>query len=456
MLMLISNVEFQDSLCPRRSCTGKGISKNGNAGLVTCPECGLRFIPQVSPADSADVNDIVRMQRMEDARLFGKRASSEEAGDADLSRQMLDVIEDIEMMDVSDDERADPPESQSTRMRPHRNVLTSQLSDMQKLVELPSTSFQSEEPPIMSWMSQTMPPKNPALVREWREAAETEQLELKEREAKDLEVFRNVQIMMPVEAVVPGNNEPLVADLEQNDLDLGARVYYRNIVDRYPQIQDLLARRLAIGNWQRQKRLTAKQNEAERARYRAASRALALERRRKRKLSHLNGQTQNALAEAEDWEDVDDEGVCETPGMDPHRWPVPGVDIEYSAFGHATEVLPSWFSFGPPLAGTGQLMYGGIAEQSMPYFPTTQHWPLQSLPAADTSLFDALPPLNSQQGPTYQNHNFLPNITRMKEKRFCSLPPLPLPLGESEITASSMLCYLCHSHVHIRRKHCWR
>jgi hypothetical protein len=103
----------------------------------------------------------------------------------------------------------------------------------------------------MAWLPQTVPPKNPESVREWRDVTETKQVELKEREAKDLEVFRNVQIVMPAEIAAPGLEESLAVHSENHDLDVGARIFYRNILDRYPQIERSLARRFAIGNWHR-------------------------------------------------------------------------------------------------------------------------------------------------------------------------------------------------------------
>ncbi|KAL9621170.1 MAG: hypothetical protein Q9160_004421 [Pyrenula sp. 1 TL-2023] len=438
MLMIITNIAFQNSSCPRRSCTGKAVSKNGNAGLVTCPACGLCFIPQVTPADSIDGNDIIRVQHMEDARLFGKRAASEDIKKSDLSRQMLDVTEDIEMMDVSGDGANDPLESKISRMNSHKNVLTGPSLNTQKPVEPPSTSSQNQEPPIMSWLSQTVPPKNPDSVREWRDAAETEQLDLKERETKELEVFRNVQIVVPAEAVAPGMNEPSVANTDENDLDLGARVHYRNIMDRYPQIQRFFARRLAVGNWQRQKRLTVKQSEAERARLRAASRTVASERQFERKLGHLNEQTEDALAEADDWEDVCENEVCATLGMDSLRGTEPKLDTEYPAFGHPTEFWPSWSTLGPPLDDAGRLLSGGLIEQPMSYISTSQQWQLQGFPATSTSMFDASNLFDFRQASTYQSHDISPNVAKTKERRFCSLPPLPLPLAETSLTAGSI------------------
>lgn len=340
MLMLITNIVIRDSSCPRRSCTGEAVSKNGTIDLVTCSECGLRFIPQISPTDSVDASEVTRVQRIEDAKLFGKRASSKEIGDLDLSKQMLDVTEDLEMMGMSGDGAEDSLESRNPHINADTNVRTGSLMDTQKTVDSHLASSQNLEPPIMSWLSQTVLPKNPDSVQEWRNAAETKQSELKEREAQDLEVFRNVQIVVPAEAGAQGANEPSAAHLEENDLDIGPRIYYRNIRDRYPQIDGFLARRLAIGNWQRQMRLTAKQSEAERAKIRAASRENASDGRWKRKLRHSKRQTEDVLAEADEWEGVDEIDRGALPATRSYRRTDPRVDSAHATYGHTFETVP--------------------------------------------------------------------------------------------------------------------
>lgn len=98
----------------------------------------------------------------------------------------------------------------------------------------------------------------------------------------------------------------------------------------------------------------------------------------------------------------------------------------------------------------------GIADPLTPYYSTPQHWQLQGHPATSMPTFDATALPAFQQEPTYYGYTFLPNIMKTKERRFCSLPPLPLPLAETSLTASLMLCYLCHSQVHIQSKQHWR
>jgi len=429
------------------------VSKAGIAGLVTCPECGLHFIPEMAHTDSADADEVARLQRIEDSKLF---SMSEETEDPDLSRQILDVTEDIDMMDVSGDGRADSSESRTPHIDPHSKFLTGSLMNIEKAITSPLASSQNLEPPIISWLSQTVPPKNPDSVREWCDAAEAEQFELKEREVKDLEVFRNVQLVMPAEVAALGLNEASVAHSEESDLDVGARIYYRNILDRYPQIERLLARRLAMENLERQKRLTAKQSEAERAKIRAESRNIAPEGRRKRKSNHSKTQAEGVIPEADDWEDIDEKGEERAwPAMDPHRRTEPGEDNVHPAFGHDIETLPSWPLPGQYLQAAG-FSIDAIANPCTPYILAPQHWQWQEHPVSGAPTFHAFSLPDFQQGPPYQSYNLFPNTTKAKERRFCSLPPLPSPLSEISITTTSMLCYLCYSQVHIRNKQTWR
>lgn len=380
---------------------------------------------------------------------------SDKTEDPDLSRRIHDVAEDMEMIEVSGDGRADPSESRTPRLDTHRNVLTGPLMDRENAVDVPLTPFQNLEPPIMSWLSQIVPPKDPESVREWCDAAETEQLDLKEREVKDLEVFRNVQIVMPAEVGAPDLNKPSAVHSEESDLDIGVRIYYRNILDRHPQIERLLAHRLAMGNWQRQKRLTAKQSEAERAKVRAESRNITPKGRRKRVPRNSEGQAEGVVAEADGWEDIDDKGEERArPAMESHRRIEPGVDNEHSTFGHTIETVPSWSLPSQPL----QAADPSSSDESANLFTARVLTPQQLLqhPTFEPLRFDDFSLESFRLGLTYQSYTRSPKITKTKKRRFCNLPPLPLPLADNSITASSMLCYLCHSHVHIRRKQTWR
>lgn len=123
------------------------------------------------------------------------------------------------------------------------------------------TSPPLPEPPIFSWLADTLPPANPGSVMQWREAEEHRQSKQMKQEIDNIEVFRNVQVSVSLESELsadPARKEPS----DEDELELGARIYYRNIIDRYPRIEHFLARRLAEGNWERAKRLACVQDQA--------------------------------------------------------------------------------------------------------------------------------------------------------------------------------------------------
>jgi len=123
------------------------------------------------------------------------------------------------------------------------------------------TSPPPSEPPIFGWLADTLPPANPGSVMQWREAEEHRQSKRKKQEIDNIEVFRNVQVSVSLESELsadPARKEPS----DEDELELGARIYYRNIIDRYPRIERFLARRLAEGNWERAKRLACIQDQA--------------------------------------------------------------------------------------------------------------------------------------------------------------------------------------------------
>ena len=109
------------------------------------------------------------------------------------------------------------------------------------------------ESPIMAWVNQSA---LPAAIAE-----DTSQTDLPlnrgekvlQQEKQEIEIFKNVHLD---DAAGPANNAKLAASSEcTSDLDFGAQIYYRNIVDRYPMLPPYLARRLAIANRKRAERL---------------------------------------------------------------------------------------------------------------------------------------------------------------------------------------------------------
>jgi hypothetical protein len=218
----------------------------------------------VTTVDSPEANQVTKLQVEEDAILFGLRDVTEDRDNKGPSfgQRVEELPDDVEMVHAADDSQSAQtrnPFSHETRMNAQQslsvnlNKMTSNLSSQ----PLP-------EPPIFTWLAQTVPPEDPESVFRWREAEESRQVELKEQEAKCLEVFHNVLIVASPENGMPGLSRK-TAQSQEDELELGARIYYRNIQDRYPDIEPFLARRLAKANWARANRLASTRGIAEHA-----------------------------------------------------------------------------------------------------------------------------------------------------------------------------------------------
>jgi RNA recognition motif-containing protein len=407
MLMLITDVVFGESSCPRKSCSGRVSSDGKGAGFLTCPECGLQFISQVTPTESFEADEITELQRLEDEKLFGMREQVKlglEGLPAPL--RITDVTQDVQITDNGDDANTEVlsiatsrNDSQSRTMHDHRD--TDEHGDGRSIMSDPP------QPPIYSWLAQTVPPEDPDTVLEWREAEETHQQELNEREAKDLEVFRNVQIVIPSETAKPAPGSPTALSLEESKLETGARVFYRNILDQYPFIDRSFARRLAKGNWERQKLLTSKQYDMERAK--SGIRPPAF---------------QNSPPEMQDVITKDDATKKNEAGS--------GKADEWEDFDDNIE---------PPCRLPATAKEGVTPKNTPPSDPASRQAPWSAIAYGTASL---LPQMDSHQ-----------NLS-MRERRLCTLPPLPIALPANSTTGSLMVCYLCHSEVRIQTKRQWR
>ena len=73
------------------------------------------------------------------------------------------------------------------------------------------------------------------------------------QEMEEIKVFRNVHISSASEPVTDGRHQESVDELTNSELD--TQIYYRNIVDRYPELPSYLALRLARANRNRAERL---------------------------------------------------------------------------------------------------------------------------------------------------------------------------------------------------------
>jgi hypothetical protein len=106
-----------------------------------------------------------------------------------------------------------------------------------------------------AWLNQSaLPSAAIPLEKEHRETENRNQ-ELKNREMQEIEYFRKIQISTSSDKSQADAQQDSM-DMDGNDqIEFGARIYYRNILDRYPRIPQYLARRLAEANLRRAERL---------------------------------------------------------------------------------------------------------------------------------------------------------------------------------------------------------
>lgn len=414
MLMLITDVVFGESSCPRRSCSGKVSSKDKLPGFSTCPECGLQFMSEVAPAEDFGAEEIAELQRLEDDKLFGMREESKLG--------LTNVMDPMQIPDITWaawDSMAIETEAVSENTEPDvflKFVSASKNDSERKRVESrmetndhadrPSVPPYQPPPPIFSWLAQTVPPENPDSVREWREAEETQQQILKEREVKDLEVFRNVKIIVPSETEKLHSSSPTARSPDENKLEVGARVFYRNILDQYPLIDRSFARRLAKGNWERQKIISSKHEEVERVKIR----------NQPPRLKDLPQEIQDAL----------------------NRSPA----AQKARKGEGASVIE--------IEREHEDGDGKIQSSVPPHYQPILKTPSTSNLALRQDNDSKIP-----RETAYISQTSRP-IMQMKERKICNLPPLPVALHGKRTTDNSRICYLCHSEVYLETKQRWR
>jgi len=208
------------------------------------------------PASEEDL--ISQNQAEEDLELFGNRNLP-----LDISSDNTDVlaqdaseaipsyeISEVHMLDREGNEFEDAGEASSVKDIDIDNEMAKETPPAHILQEsLP-------RPPLLSWLDQTESPNNSTKIQDALQEKQARQYKAKAQETEDLELLRNVHVIsserVPAEAAL---HDPFL-DSGEDELELAARIYYRNIVDRYPAVPRYLARRLAVANLSRSKRLS--------------------------------------------------------------------------------------------------------------------------------------------------------------------------------------------------------
>ncbi|KAH7076020.1 hypothetical protein FB567DRAFT_632317 [Paraphoma chrysanthemicola] len=157
MLMYLSGLACQDSACPRQSCNGQTPRQAQSNTMLTCPECGLRFIPQPIFSEGTEAKTIEQLQIEEDVRLFGSRDGPYVSGISELYPREISTNGDAEELeeDVAFAERGEP----STRYSSKKVHSSSEQKTLESHEGHDSITNDSSEPPIYAWLADTEPQK---------------------------------------------------------------------------------------------------------------------------------------------------------------------------------------------------------------------------------------------------------------------------------------------------------
>ena len=404
----------------------------------------------VDSLNGLEVDQVAKIQVEEDAKLFGSRDLPGVGGDKNRpsnTPQVEELPEDVEMSDSDDNEFSNVNLNQPASLPP-------------------------SEPPIFSWLADTLPPADPGSVMQWREAEEHRQSKQKKQEIGNVEVFRNVQVSVSLESELsagPARKAPS----DEDELELGVRIYYRNIIDRYPRIERFLARRLAEGNWERAKRLACAQDQAMEHAFPVAQNEMPVPNESDELAdliidegyNHILGKRQkSSSASSNVYENI--ESSVRPVSVAPTPWHSYGADQTFFPSQEISQMQEpfsvSWEDFS---------MYQTYPESQENYWTQqSNYWTQQSVPASP--VCSANSPLrevdygNKQNDPDltwfplFSNGSLLcdegnrAQRQRKRNRKLSALLPPPVDLGNAEL--ASFICYICQYQLTLSRKREWR
>ena len=221
---------------------------------MTCSNCSSELCNLRVFAETGELEDIfghvavqdeeeqvAKKQLEEDLCIYGTRPEPPGA---------VDLEKDEQLSKLPPKRRAAEFEAGVDRPAKARKKSESQTYNYENVTAM---DWNAGESPIMAWVNQSAVPAAIPVHTLQTDPLASKDEELLEQEEKEIEIFKNVHVC---EALAPTNNTKFAASLEYgSDLDFGAQIYYRNIIDRYPLLPPYLARRLAIANHNRAERL---------------------------------------------------------------------------------------------------------------------------------------------------------------------------------------------------------
>lgn len=195
-----------------------------------------------------DDENVQMKQTEEDLRLYGSRIEPPEVGGLDKATK--------------------PAELPSKRSASGFETLSGRPAKARRIEESGDISHQavtavdwnSGTSPLDAWLNQSA---IPAAVPQQSQQQQSGSHDATAKELEEIKVFRNIHIA----DITPTLQHQTVSDFPDEILRLGlqAQIYYRNILDRYPQLPFYLTHRLAVANNRRAERLVQQKLHASKA-----------------------------------------------------------------------------------------------------------------------------------------------------------------------------------------------
>ncbi|KAL8880392.1 MAG: hypothetical protein Q9198_002189 [Flavoplaca austrocitrina] len=232
MSMIMTHLRRLPGQCPQPSCSGIGVLSSKNPVQMQTNELEEAFNRVMVSEDL-----VTRRQVEEDTRLYGARP--EPANDAVIDATSL------------------PYETPQKRNASHLSIMAERSPQSRGVDDDDSSSTQvltamdwnSGASPIAAWLNQSAMPS----ITPTKDEPEGTDEPLIAQEAEEMKMFRNVHVKIaPCPATTHGH---LMMDKDFDRLRPGARIFYRNIKDKFAHIPSYLARRLADANLDRAERL---------------------------------------------------------------------------------------------------------------------------------------------------------------------------------------------------------
>ena len=126
------------------------------------------------------------------------------------------------------------------------------MEDLNVIEKLSEDETLPDVPPIFSWLESTSTPNVIPISGTLSDETTGVNESARVTELVEIESFKNVYLPAPVDIAEKGLG---ATSCDDEQVEFGARIFYRNIMDRYPEIPKYLAQRLARANFSRAVRL---------------------------------------------------------------------------------------------------------------------------------------------------------------------------------------------------------